>query len=120
LRVVRRALAPALVLAVVLGVLVVGVFPTRTLWAQRSATSDAAEQLSVLRRQTRALERRALELNDPEVIERIAREEYGYVRPGEEPYVVLPPPEPIRPPPEPEADDRNLLQKAWDGVTGLF
>jgi cell division protein FtsB len=119
MRTIGRALAPALVLAVVLGVLVVGVFPTRTLWAQRSATAAAEEQLNALRRQNRALDERTRRLRDPDEIERIAREEYGLVRPGEEPYIVIPLPEPVRPRP-PADDDRNLVERLWDGVTSLF
>ena len=119
MRTIGRALAPALVLAVVLAVLVVGVFPTRTLWAQRSATAAAEEELATLRRDNRELEERMRRLRDPDEIERLAREKYGLVRPGEEPYVIIPLPEPVRPRP-PADDDRNLLEKAWDGVRGLF
>jgi cell division protein FtsB len=118
-RTIGRALAPALVVAVALSVLVVGVFPTRTLWAQRSATAAAEDELATLRRENRALEERMRRLGDPEEIERLAREEYGLVRPGEEPYVVIPLPAPVRPR-TPADDDRNLVEKAWDAVRGLF
>ncbi len=40
------------------------------------------------------------------------------MRPGEEPYVVLPAP----PPPEEKDDDegRNVLERVWDAVTGIL
>lgn len=44
------------------------------------------------------LEQRKADLQDPEQIERLVREQLGYVRPGEIPYVVV-----TRPPAPPEA-----------------
>ena len=120
---VRRLVGPVLVTALFLGVLVVGVFPTRTWLAQRAATSGAEEQLAVLREQNAALEARAELLHSDAEIERLAREQYNLVRPGEEAYAVLPPPDPTGSggdDDDGEPDDRNLLERAWDGITGLF
>ena len=121
----RRLVGPVLVTALFLGVLVVGVFPTRTWLAQRAATSGAEEQLAVLREQNAALEERARLLHSDAEIERLAREQYNLVRPGEEAYAVLPPPEPAggnagADRDDGGADDRNVLERAWDGITGIF
>ncbi len=76
------------------GFLLLAVFPTRTFLAQRAATSSARTELDDLDRRNQALERRMDRLQTPEEIERLAREQYGLVRPGEEAYAILPPPPP--------------------------
>jgi cell division protein FtsB len=91
----RRRVFAALVVAIAtVGLLVVGVFPTRTYLAQRAATSAAAAELDRLDAENARLERRIDRLLTPAEVERIAREQYGLVRPGEEAYAVLPPPAP--------------------------
>ena len=119
----RRALWPLLASVVLVGVLFAGVFPTRTYLAQRASISHAEKQLRVLGEQNADLERRAGELRTDAEIERLAREQYNLVKPGEEAYAVLPPPVEApaeTPAPEPEEEDRNVVEKAWDAVTGLF
>ena len=80
--------------AAVLGVLAVGVFPTQTYLDQRSDTAEAQERLAVLRDQNEAYEARIERLQTAEEIERLAREQYNLVFPGEEAYAVLPAPLP--------------------------
>lgn len=128
----RRAVWPIVVSVVFVVVLFAAVFPTRTFLAQRASISRAQEQLSVLEEQNAALEERAAQLRDDAEIERLAREQYNLVRPGEEAYALLPSPaapspsstvpsgEPAVGPPAPDDDDRNLLERAWDAVTGWF
>jgi cell division protein FtsB len=74
--------------------LAVGVFPTRTWLDQRAATSEAESRLEILREQNASLEERIWRLEDDAEIERLAREQYNLVMPGEEAYIVLPPPLP--------------------------
>lgn len=122
----RRAMWPLLGSIVLVGVLFIAVFPTRTYLAQRASISRAEKQLEVLGEQKEALAARARELQRDGEIERLARERYNLVLPGEEAYAVLPPPATGRPAPDPlpsgvdAGEDRNLLEKAWDRVTGLF
>ena len=71
-----------------------GVFPTRSFLDQRSDVSDAERRLAVLREQNEALADQLERLSTPEEIERLAREQYSLVRPGEEAYSVLPAPLP--------------------------
>jgi cell division protein FtsB len=75
------------------GVLVYAVFPVRTALDQRAAIDRSHEQIEMLRRANDRLEDRAESLRTDEEIERLAREQYGLVKPGEESYGVLPPPE---------------------------
>ena len=80
--------------ACLLAVLAVGVFPTRAFLDQRSATSQTEQRLAVLREQNKELSDRLDALKTPEEIERLAREQYNLVLPGEEAYSVLPAPLP--------------------------
>ena len=121
---VRRAAWPLLVSVVIVGVLFAGVFPTRTYLAQRASISRAEKQLHVLGQQNAELEKRQKQLQSDAEIERLAREQYNLVKPGEEAYAVLPPPaaesrSSVTPKPH-HHDDRKVVEKAWEAVTGLF
>ena len=80
--------------AALLGVLAVAVFPTSTYLDQRADTTEAQQRLEVLRDQNAAYEARIERLQTVEEIERLAREQYNLVFPGEEAYAVLPSPLP--------------------------
>ena len=80
--------------AALLAVLVVAVFPASTYLDQRADTAEAEERLGVLRAQNAAYEERIERLQTAEEIERLAREQYNLVFPGEEAYAVLPAPLP--------------------------
>ena len=132
----RRLVWPIVVSVLFVVVLFAAVFPTRTFLAQRASISGAQEQLDVLEEQNAALEARADLLRDDAEIERLAREQYNLVRPGEEAYALLPapaPPSTVAPaeegadaapplvgPPAPEEDDRNVVRRAWDAVVSWF
>ena len=75
-------------------VLAVAVFPTSTYLDQRSDTAEAEQRLAVLRAQNAAYEDRIQRLQTAEEIERLARQQYNLVFPGEEAYAVLPAPLP--------------------------
>ena len=100
------------------GFLFVAVFPTRTYLAQHRDLARTERRLEVLSGQNAALADRVRRLNTDAEIERLAREQYNLVRPGEEAYAILPPPAP--PAAEGEAgrpDRRGLWARLWDGVT---
>ena len=78
----------------VAGVLAFAVFPTSTFLDQRADTAEAEERLDVLRAQNAAYEARIERLRTADEIERVAREQYNLVFPGEEAYAVLPAPLP--------------------------
>lgn len=123
----RRAVWPLLVSVVLVGVLFAAVFPTRTYLAQRTSISRAEKQLDVLDEQNRELERRAARLRSDAEIERLAREQYNLVKPGEEAYAVLPPPAApgevtprVNRPDRDSDDDGNIAQRAWRAITSIF
>jgi cell division protein FtsL len=67
------------------------VLPFRQIIAQRRAVELSERKLAVLREENARLEAEATALQTPTEVERIAREDYGLVRPGEVAYVVVTP-----------------------------
>ncbi len=72
--------------------LFVFVFPTRTYLAQRAETKRTEHQLQVLQQQNDSLSTRVTALDTDAEIERIAREQFDLVRPGEQAFAILPAP----------------------------
>jgi cell division protein FtsB len=93
LRLPRFGLTPqVVVLVLVLGLVsAMAIQPTRQLLEQRRRIEGMAAELGELQELNRSLEDRIGRLQDPDYIEQLAREQSGLVRPGEKPYVVLPP-----------------------------
>ncbi|MCU0311328.1 MAG: septum formation initiator family protein [Acidimicrobiales bacterium] len=92
-----RLVVPLVLVGLTVGVMVLGVFPTRT-WLDQRATLRASEERLAELEEVNAERRAQVEalMTDAE-IERLAREEYGYAKVGEEVYHVLPPPrDPVR------------------------
>ena len=88
----RRVLVRVLIGAMaVVALLFVFVFPARTLLAQRQQTEKQKKTLELLHEQSRKLAEESKRLQNNAEVERMAREQYGFVYPGEKPYVVVPP-----------------------------
>jgi cell division protein FtsB len=79
------------------------VFPTRTYLQQRNQKNAAEQHLQLLRQQTAMLKEQTKRLRTGPEIERIARAQFGLIRPGETPYVVVPTPTSTQPPTSPTA-----------------
>jgi cell division protein FtsB len=88
----RRAIAMRATVAtiVVIGLLFVVVFPVQAWMRQRADLRTSQHRLTVIRQERQRLEREAKRLQDPQEVERIAREMYGMVRPGEQAYAAVP------------------------------
>ena len=95
----RRVVVPLLGTMLAMVGLLVGVFPTRALLDQRSAMAQSEERLAFVEERNDQLADRVDALGTDEEIERIAREQYNLVFPGEEAYGLLPatPPPPVVP-----------------------
>lgn len=78
------------VIAVFGGVLLVLVLPTRAWLDQRAEITESERKLAVLDDANAKLEARVASLQTPADIERVAREQYNLVKPGEKVYSVLP------------------------------
>jgi cell division protein FtsB len=66
------------------------VYPTSTFFQQRSQIGAAEQRLSRIDDEAKRLEKENTQLQGDAEVERIAREQYGLVRPGETPYVLVP------------------------------
>ena len=100
----RRSLWPFVLALAAVGVLFLFVFPARTYLSQRQQLAAATARVKVLATENGRLTDEASKLHNDAEIERLAREQYGLVRPGEEAYAILPSPPPpttVPPPPVP-------------------
>jgi len=98
----RRGLLGLLLASVVLaGLLFLFVLPGRTYLSQRSNLSSTAARIRVLGTENAKLQQRVKQLQTDAEVERIAREQYGMVKPGEQAFAILPPKPPTPPPPAP-------------------
>ncbi len=66
-------------------------FPVSSLLSQRGQLTADAGQLATLRQQDAALARQVAQLRKPATIDGLARTDYGFVRPGQKAYTILPP-----------------------------
>ncbi|HZT65368.1 MAG TPA: septum formation initiator family protein [Acidimicrobiales bacterium] len=88
----RRALWPLVVSVVAVAAMFLFVFPTRTYLGQRASLAKESQQVTMLSVQNRQLSQQVALLNTDAEIERLARQDYGLVRPGQEAYAILPAP----------------------------
>jgi cell division protein FtsB len=77
----------------VVAILFLFVFPFRSYLAQRNEVNDARHDVGVMQEQNAKLEHEAELLKTQEEIERVAREQFRYVYPGERAFAVIPAPE---------------------------
>jgi cell division protein FtsL len=70
------------------------VFPSQALLAQRGDITQAEREVALLREQNAKLAEESARLQTPEEIERLARQQFNMVRPGEEAFAVIPAPAP--------------------------
>ena len=84
--------------AAVVAVLLVFVFPTRTYLDQRHQLAVATRRLQALDAANAQLAAKVDKLHSDSEIERLARERYHLVRPGEQAFAILPAPATPAPP----------------------
>ncbi len=113
-----------LVLALIVIVIVAasGIFPFRQIIAQNRSVELAQEQLDALVQENRRLEQEIAALQSPPEIERLAREQFGLVRPGEIAYVAVVPDDGTvaTPPSSPTAFEKSTpwWRSLWNFLTG--
>ena len=90
------ARAAAWVTAIVVVIVVMGVFmfPTRTWLQQRHQLAQTAQEVRLLDQQNAALTAQAAKLQTDAEVERLARQKYELVRPGDEVFAIGPAPTP--------------------------
>ena len=71
------------------GILFVAVFPTQTYLQQKDEVEARRERLAEIEAEAAELEARVDALQGDEAVELLAREEWGFVFPGEEAYAIV-------------------------------
>ena len=93
--------------------------PLQSYWQGRERVELLEAKHDALTAEIATLEDRASELKDPEEIELLAREQQGYVRPGEVPYAIVPPevdnPQ-ITAPRDVESQPDPWYRRLWDSL----
>lgn len=110
-----------MLLLVGLAIVLAGVFPFRQLIAQERLVENTRVKLDALIVGNEAIQGQIDAVQSPAELERIAREQYGMVQPGETSYIVEldggPVPQAVVDS-EQEIDSRSLLHRFWDFLTG--
>lgn len=111
-----------LLLVVAVALVFSNVFPFRQILAQQELVAQKEQTLVVLQEENSRLTAAAGYLETEQGVEKIARQDFGYVRPGEVAYVVVAPANEVDfvpAPPEPvEELDRAWWDGIWDFLTG--
>ena len=120
-RVVRgdRPLVLMLLGAVALGVVLLS-GPAQSYLEARGRVESLQVKAAALDAENERLERRVRDLQDPVTIELLAREEQGFIQPGEVPYTLVPPevarPRITAPRAEPVTQPGSWYERAWASV----
>lgn len=119
----RRPWLVASLLAL-LGVALLGTFPVRAYLGQQHQRDVLADRVASLAAENQRRSARIDWLKQDDTIERLARDRYQLVRPGEEAYAILPsPPAPpaagpaASPPPPPH---KSWVSRMWSKVTSVL
>lgn len=99
------------------------VVPYRQIIESQRRVETARAELEQLESENEVLSAEVAALNTDSEIEKLAREKLGYVKPGEDAYVVLDPPasseEPELPPaPATLPERRTWVDRLWDFISG--
>lgn len=110
-------------LLVSLGLVATGVLPVQQYLEREDQVVDAQARLDRLKQDNALLSDSADAMLTDQEVERIAREQYGFVREGEIGYTVVTPDadETLNSGPVPNEagpDERGFLQRVWDFITG--
>jgi cell division protein FtsB len=112
-----------LALLVSLGLVASGVLPLQQYLEREIQVTDAQERLGALETANESIASDVDALQSDQEIERVAREQYGFVRPGEVGYVVIVPDSQSVEAETPAAVDTEALtpgffEKVWRYLTG--
>ena len=109
--------------AAVLAVVVVS-GPAQSYLDGRARVEALEAKATALDEENERLEQRADDLLDPLNVELLAREQQGFIRPGEVPYTLVPPeverPQITAPRDEPAPSTPAWYERAWESVRDWF
>ncbi len=114
-----QTMAPVLLL-VVLAVVFTNIFPFRQMMANEQTIDLARGRLLALQAENSRLENEVEALGTEQELERMARQDLGYVMPGETSYVITTPEFPDAPAPVQATlpERRPWYAAVWDFLTG--
>ncbi len=112
-----------LALLVSLGLVASGVLPLQQYLEREIQVTDAEAHLAVLEARNDAIASDVDALRSDQEVERVAREQYGFVRPGEVGYVVIVPDRPdsegqVPVPVDVETSGPGCCERVWRYLTG--
>lgn len=112
-----------LALLVSLGLVASGVLPLQQYFEREIQVTDAEARLAELEADNDAIASDVDALRSDQEVERVAREQYGFVRPGEVGYVVIVPDRPdaedqLPAPVEVETSSPGFFERVWRYLTG--
>lgn len=84
----RTLIGCVLVLLTVIAIMFIYVYPIRAYYAQKNEQRIEQHKLDVLKEANQRMRQERSNLSKDEEIEKIAREQYHLVKPGEEAYIV--------------------------------
>jgi cell division protein FtsB len=117
-----RPMVVALLGVIVLSVLMVS-GPAQRYLDSNSRVDALDAKAETLEAENERLTQRMDDLNDPEYVELMAREQQGFVRPGEVPYTLVPPdvdrPQIATPRDLGDPDPGPWYRRAWESVRGM-
>jgi cell division protein FtsB len=118
----RPAMFMGVLALIIAGMAVItAVIPFRQILEQQARVDGASAELARINLENELLSGEVQALQTPEEIERLARENLGYVMPGETAYVVLEPEETLATTPAApiaEVDDVPWYRAIWNFFTG--
>ena len=118
----RPAMFMGVLALIVAGMAVItAVIPFRQILEQQARVEDSSAELARVNLENELLAGEVQALNTPEEIERLARENLGYVMPGETAYVVLEPEETLATTPAApvtEVEDVPWYRAIWNFFSG--
>jgi cell division protein FtsB len=117
----RHSPLVAVLLIVALAVTLAGIFPFRQILAQNRQVENSRDKLTALEQENVLLQQQIDDLNTDVGVEELAREQLGMVEPGEIGVTIESPPGselPVPADPATSFDDRGMVQKLWDFLTG--
>ena len=90
--------------------------PARQLWREHQQIRSDEATLAAGNAEAAKLTARIQAMQDPKHVEQLARDQLGYVRPGETSYIIVHPPAASPAPPTAKKPHMSWVRLAWSGI----
>jgi cell division protein FtsB len=104
-------------LLIAISVYLLAVAPMRTYLSQRDSRHTAEQRYGLLASANKQLDTRVNQLQTDAEIQRLARDQYELVQPGEQAFAVMPAPVAAAPAAPAKKHNKGLWSRAWDDIT---